>query len=259
MNGESVWERLRLGADDADELWELFHENTKNGRFDSSLTDAEAARRTRRYAGARPFADRAALDLPPSLALPLALDAVLGMRRTPLAMAPAALNLAQLATILRYAYGITAPDVDRRAVPSAGALYPLELYVAARTVDELPSGLHFFDPRRDGLVALQTATQLLPLARAMLQAEVVDRSAAVILITANFERTTFKYRGRGYRYALIEAGHVAQNIDLTAAGLGLAATNIGGFFDRDVDALLGLDGIAQSALYLVALGGIVPA
>jgi len=83
---------------------------------------------------------------------------------------------------------------------------------------------------------------------------VIGSAAAVILITAVFQRTTFKYGERGYRFALIEAGHVAQNIDLVAGALHLPAANLGGFFDRELEALLDIDGVEQSLVYAVALG-----
>ena len=86
-------------------------------------------------------------------------------------------------------------------------------------------------------------------------------SSAIVFITALFERTTFKYGSRGYRFALLEAGHVAQNLDLAAAGLGLATLNVGGFVDRQIDDLLGLDGLLHSTIYICAIGaeGATPA
>ena len=76
----------------------------------------------------------------------------------------------------------------------------------------------------------------------------------LIFIVAIFGRSTFKYNDRGYRFVLIEAGHVGQNLSLAAASLGLGCVNIGGYFDREIDNYLGLDGIEQSAVYLAAIG-----
>jgi SagB-type dehydrogenase family enzyme len=69
-----------------------------------------------------------------------------------------------------------------------------------------------------------------------------------------FERSTFKYGERGYRFVLLEAGHVAQNLSLTACALGMGCVNIGGFFDRKVDELLELDGLHQSTIYMAGVG-----
>lgn len=76
----------------------------------------------------------------------------------------------------------------------------------------------------------------------------------IVFITAIFERSVFKYGDRGYRFIFLEAGHVAQNMNLVCAALGLGCVNIGGFFDREIDDLLDLDGITHSTLYMLALG-----
>ena len=76
----------------------------------------------------------------------------------------------------------------------------------------------------------------------------------MVFITCCFQRSTYKYGNRGYRFALFEAGHVAQNISLVSHGLGLQCVNIGGFYDQKIDHLLGLDGVNQSTLYLAAIG-----
>jgi SagB-type dehydrogenase family enzyme len=77
----------------------------------------------------------------------------------------------------------------------------------------------------------------------------------LILVAAIFGRARFKYGLRGYRFALLEAGHVAQNLLLAAAALGLAAVPLGAFYDRRTDEFLRLDGVNESTLYTVALGG----
>ena len=79
-------------------------------------------------------------------------------------------------------------------------------------------------------------------------------SAAVVAISAVFWRSRFKYGARAYRFALLEAGHVAQNYLLAATALGLSACPVGGFFDRRVDALLGIDGLHEASLYLLPVG-----
>ena len=78
--------------------------------------------------------------------------------------------------------------------------------------------------------------------------------AALLLVAAVFGRTRFKYGLRGYRFALLEAGHVGQNVLLAATALGLAAVPLGGYYDRRTDEFLGLDGVNESTLYTVAVG-----
>ena len=77
----------------------------------------------------------------------------------------------------------------------------------------------------------------------------------MFFMTAMFERTVFKYGDRGYRFTFLEAGHVAQNMSLVATALGLGCVNIGGFYDREIDEFLGIDGLTHSTLYMLAIGG----
>ena len=85
------------------------------------------------------------------------------------------------------------------------------------------------------------------------QANVAYDSSVIFFLTAIFERSTFKYGARGYRFIFLEAGHVAQNFNLVATGLGLGCLNIGGYYDRAVDKLLGLDGVSHSTIYMIAV------
>jgi SagB-type dehydrogenase family enzyme len=167
------------------------------------------------------------------------------------------LELTRLATLLHAAYGVTATmdgtPQDLRTVPSGGALYPLELYVAAHRVEGLDPALYHYDPLRHGLEHLRplespAGPELSP------YGEPLAESAAVVAMTAMFWRSRFKYGARAYRFALMEAGHVGQNLLLAAAALGLDAVPLGGFYDREVDAFLGVDGIYEASLYLVPFG-----
>ncbi|MEA2328612.1 MAG: hypothetical protein QOE68_3571, partial [Thermoanaerobaculia bacterium] len=135
-----------------------------------------------------------------------------------------------------------------------GALYPLELYVHATNVTGLPKGLYHFDARAERLRAMNDGDLTAKIASALVQPEIALHAAAIVFITALFERSSFKYSERAYRFALIEAGHVGQNLDLAAVGLGLTALNVGGYYDHEVDELLGLDGVDHSTIYLTAIG-----
>ncbi|MGC1574734.1 MAG: SagB/ThcOx family dehydrogenase [Beijerinckiaceae bacterium] len=128
-------------------------------------------------------------------------------------------------------------DQDKRLVPSAGARYPLELTLAVRRVESLQPGLYRYAVDRHGLNALETNGNPLPkLAAATFEAPWVANAAAVLHISAVFERTTTPYAdqppvGRAERYIWLEAGHAAQNPALAAAALQLATVFIGGFDD----------------------------
>jgi SagB-type dehydrogenase family enzyme len=170
-------------------------------------------------------------------------------RRSRREFAPNALALRDLAAVLHAAYGVTGAiegtPQTLRTVPSGGALYPLELYCASHRVEGLGLALHHYDPLRHGLEFVRlldapAGDDLTPYGAAL------SESAAVIAMSAVFWRSRFKYGARAYRFTLIEAGHVAQNILLAAAALGLSALPVGGFYDRDVDAFLGVDGIYEA-------------
>jgi SagB-type dehydrogenase family enzyme len=181
----------------------------------------------------------------------------LAARRSRRAFGDGPLACGQLASLLHAAYGVTG-SLERtpqllRTAPSGGALYPLELYVAAQRVEGLDRALYHYDPLRHVLEHL-ASLPVLDGACLTPYAEPVEACAAVVAITAMFWRSRFKYGARAYRFTLLEAGHVAQNLLLAAAALGLAALPLGGFYDREVDALLGIDGIYEGSLYLLPIG-----
>jgi SagB-type dehydrogenase family enzyme len=199
----------------------------------------------------------------PAVPLPAAelggatLAEALTARRSRRAFGKGSLACGQLASLLHAAYGVTA-SLDGtpqllRTVLSGGALYPLELYVAAQRVEGLDQALYHYDPLRHVLERLAPLPAL-DSACITPYAELVEVSAAVVAITAMFWRSRFKYGARAYRFTLLEAGHVAQNLLLAAASLGLAALPLGGFYDRELDALLEIDGLYEASLYLLPVG-----
>ena len=213
-----------------------------------------AVRAVKRH-GARPFRLLPAGELPQ-----VRLADALAARRSQRSFTAAPLRLEELAALLRTAYGVThVSEVGDgrhgqplRAVPSGGALYPLELYVLAQRVEGLV-GLHHYDPLRHRLESLPLGSGR-PAAELSAYPELLEPAAALVLVTAMFWRTRFKYALRGYRFALLEAGHVGQNLLLAAAALSLAAVPVGGVYDRRIEDLLGVDGVDESLVYAFAIG-----
>ena len=197
----------------------------------------------------------------PAVPLPVAepacesLDALVAARRSTRGYADTPLRLSQLSALLRASYGVTGAlgAQPLRAAPSGGALYPLEVYVAAQRVEALEPALYHFDPLRAALERIRPFGSN-ELAGLTPYDELLVPSSAVAMISAVFWRSRFKYGPRAYRFALLEAGHVAQNFLLAATGLGLAACPVGGFYDRRVDAFLGIDGLYEASLYLLPVG-----
>lgn len=193
------------------------------------------------------------LPEPAHLAMPLG-DAV-ARRRSSRAYGGDPISLAELSALLRSAYGVTGalPGQELRSAPSGGALYPLELYVAATSVCGLARALYHFDPLR-GVLEHVRRLHRDELAGLTPYDELLVPAAAVTAVTGVFWRSRFKYGTRAYRFSLLEAGHVAHGYLLAAAALGLAACPVGGFFDRKVDAFLGVDGLYEASLYLLPVG-----
>ena len=117
------------------------------------------------------------------------------------------------------------------------------------------AGVYHYNPSKNNLRLLREGDATKEISRSMVQSEIGRSASLILFITAIFERSIFKYDDRGYRYILLEAGHVAQNINLVSTALGLGSVNIGGFFDREIDDFLDLDGVTHSTIYMIAIGG----
>jgi len=127
--------------------------------------------------------------------------------------------------------------------------------VLAQRVQQLDGGVYHYVPLGHRLEVVRPDALPAHLSSEMFLGQpYLVQAAAIVVITAVVERSLWKYDDRGYRYIVLEAGHVAQNINLCAAGLGLASLNLGGFFDEDVTALLKLDPDREIVLYGIALG-----
>lgn len=196
--------------------------------------------------------------LPAPTRLERPLGEAIRRRRSARAFGPGPLSLREVATLLEAAYGVTAEPTQEtpplRASPSAGALYPLELYVLARNVHGLAGGVHHYDPLERVLRRLPVDASGVEGATLTPYAPLVDDAALLVAVTAVFWRTRFKYGLRGLRFALLEAGHAVQNLLLAATAVGLASVPVGGFYDRALERLLRVDGVNESVVYALSLG-----
>lgn len=184
---------------------------------------------------------------PPALAGQMSLEEVLEQRRSVRSFTDQALTREDISQLCWAAQGITEDREGLRTAPSAGALYPVELYVVGTECVEhyRPRG-HTVERHLDGDVraALQAAA---------LDQDSVGEAPACMVIAAVVERTASKYGSRAERFCFMEAGHVAQNILLQATALHLAGVPVGAFEDEKVDAVLKLPP-GQRALYLIPVG-----
>jgi SagB-type dehydrogenase family enzyme len=175
-------------------------------------------------------------------------------RRSIREFASGALTLAQVGQILWAAQGNTDPR-GLRTAPSAGALYPLETYLVAGEVDGLGPGVYFCPPKGRVLCLLQSGEKRRALAAAALEQTWITAAKIVLVLSAVYARTTARYGQRGERYVHMEAGHVAQNVCLMAASLGLGTTVVGAFRDSQVKEIVGM-AADHSPLCLLPVGPI---
>lgn len=170
------------------------------------------------------------------------------------------LGLVEVGQLVYAAAGITQPGSEtfsqpRRTAPSAGALYPLELYVAALHPLDFPAGLYHYAPHSHALEQLSAEHPGAAVQRTCTAfGSYAGQAGVVIFLTGVLERTLHKYGARGYRYILLEAGHVAQNLYLAATALDLTVSAISSFVETRVEGLLNLDGAAELPVYVLAAG-----
>ena len=188
----------------------------------------------------------------PSVAGSNSLEQLLAQRRSIRDFQASALELAELGQLLWAAQGISGPS-GLRTAPSAGALYPLELLVVADNVDGLDKGVYRYRARHHVLEPFAGGNLYSSLAKAAMGQSWIRESAAILVITAIYERTTRKYGHRGRRYVHIEVGHAAQNVLLQAAALGLGTGVVGAFDDEAVAQVLELPA-SEHPLYLLPVG-----
>lgn len=183
----------------------------------------------------------------PSLDGPATLAHVLATRRSVRAYDPRELSDAELGQLLWAAQGATD---GHRTAPSAGALYPLTLYVADA------HGVWRYGSRDHEIIRVQNGDRRKAIARATFSEATVAGAPDVVIIAADVAVTRRRYHARADRFVALEAGHAAQNLLLTATALGLAAVPIGAFDDAALQRAAGIDA-AQSPLYVIPVGASV--
>lgn len=162
------------------------------------------------------------------------------------------LTLQEVSQLLWAAQGITHTKGFRTA-PSAGALYPLEIYMVVGDVKNLVEGVYKYNPHKHELLRVLDGNKRSELAEAALDQVCVKEASIDIVIAAVYERTTVKYGDRGIRYVHIEVGHVAQNLCLQASALDLGIVTVGAFYDEQVKDILNLLD-KEMPLYIIPIG-----
>jgi len=196
------------------------------------------------------------LSLPPATHRGPSLEEVIASRRSIRRFTQRSIDLPRLAQLCHAAQGVTghAANMDLRATPSAGALYPLELYVASQRVSGLESGIYHYHPAEHALEPRVDGDWGPALSAAGLGQRFIDEAAVNFIFTALPERLRHRYRDRSERYTYMEAGHAAQNLLLQAVAMELGGVAVGAFQTSDMNKLLRVDGARENAVYLIAVG-----
>ena len=196
------------------------------------------------------------VDLPsPETTGTMSVEEAILRRRSIRSYTDDSLSLQDISQLVWAAQGITEPATGKRAAPSAGATYPLEVYVVvgAGGVSGLADGVYRYDPSNHRLENLLRGDLRTELANAALGQRFIGEAPVNIVVAAVYGRTTGRYGDRGIRYVHMEAGHVGQNLYLQAVARGLGMVTVGAFDDDGVQRLLQLHA-DQKPLYIIPIG-----
>ncbi len=162
----------------------------------------------------------------------------------------------ELSQLLWAAQGITrmGRGLGLRTAPSAGALYPVETYLVVHAVEGIEAGVYHYGVEKHELDQLKVGDFQMEIAQTALDQEMAYWANVVFVWTAVFERPKWKYKQRAYRYVYLDAGHIAQNVALGAVALGLGSCQIAALYDDEVNTLLDVDGVDESAIYMTVVG-----
>lgn len=255
---------------DPDALHELFHEQTKYHRATARgiarnirAHNEQPGLTRRRVAGRHRRAGLVAAALPQPAPLEAGLSAALNKRRSVAREAlRGTLGLQCLSNLLHHAVAanrtgqpVAAPELIQhfRPYPSAGALYPCELHLVVRDVPGLAPGVYRYDAVAHDLV-LKPASEGADFAASEILPGDAGPVPCAIAVTAVFDRAVHKYGVRGYRLALIEAGHILQNLSLIAAALEVPSLVSASFYEAELEAILQIDGVSEAVLASFLLG-----
>jgi SagB-type dehydrogenase family enzyme len=181
---------------------------------------------------------------------------VLRKRRSTRAFSNQPLTKQDLAFLLWASTGIQRREqgYEFRTVPSAGALYTTETYLVANNVEDLESGIYHYNIQKHMLEELKTGRFGGELAHAALDQKMCSNASVVLVWTAVFQRSKWKYSQRAYRYVYLDTGHVAENLALAAVSINCGSCEVGAFYDDEVNSIVGVDGKEESAICLCVVG-----
>lgn len=238
----------------------VYHQWSKPGILDALGTVADWGPSVDLY---KAYPGVPVIQLPPIAADARALESgpatatTIATRRSIRAFDPdAPMTVDELSRLLLLTGGITA-DLGgnaRRAAPSSGALYPIELYAVVHRVDGIDPGVYHYAVREHALEQVRPGDFRGTVVEQALAQEFLGECGVVLFLTMILQRMRPRYQDRSYRYGMLEAGHIGENAYLAATSMGLGACGVGAFLDDSINDMLGVDGVDEAAVYMVAVG-----
>lgn len=247
----------------------MYHENTKHFPHiihKQPLSEGELAELMLKGKKSYPIASTIKLKSPKDN-LKISLEDILLKRRSIRSFSKKAIPVSKISKLLQLSYGVSGHSCiktnrqthsyELRIAASAGALYSCELYLVALNVKNLEKGVYHYSPEGNELEVLKIDKHIEKrIDESIIEPEQFQNYAASLIISGTFDKAVTKYGDRGYRYVLLDAGHIGQNIYLVATALNLGVVGVCGFYDDRVNNLLFLDGQNESALYMMLIGQI---
>jgi SagB-type dehydrogenase family enzyme len=240
------------------ELIHFFHENSKR-HIHFRFTDPNIDSKPLSY---KEYNDRPRILLPDTDSKnKVSVEDAIARRHSCRNFESKPVTLKTISNLLKFGNGITGIkylegfEFFARSSPSAGALYPCEIYPVIFNAEGLKNGIYHYSPLDHSLEFLNEGDFVAPMSLAFLnQYEFIHNASICMIISGVIGRTAWKYGARGYRFLLLEAGHLIQNICLISTSEGLGTLPLGGFYDDILSKLLGLDPVYEPAIYGLAIG-----
>ena len=232
----------------------VYHEWSKPGLIDALGSVANWGQFPQLYK-TYPGAARVALPDPETSDGTVTAQAI-ASRRSTRSYSTRPMTLAALSQVLFLTTGISADRWGnaRRTAPSSGALYPIETYAVIHNVEDLERGVYHYAIREHELELVVAGDMRARVVDQAIEQEFLGECGVVLFLTQILQRMRPKYQDRSYRYGLLEAGHIGENGYLAAVSQGLGACGVGAFMDDQINEMLGIDGVEEAAVYMLAVG-----
>jgi SagB-type dehydrogenase family enzyme len=234
----------------------IYHQWSKPGLIDALGSVANWGPPVALY---KAYPGATVVDLPdPDLAGGLPTASAIATRRSTRDYVPTPMSADELSRLLFLTSGIAADKYGnaRRTAPSSGALYPIEVYAVVHQVEGIDPGVYHYAYREHALERVRAGDFRAHVVEQAIAQEFLGECGVVLFLTMIMQRMRPKYQDRSYRYGLLEAGHLGENAYLAATSMGLGACGVGAFMDDQINEMLGVDGVEEAAVYMLAAGRI---